>query len=708
MTTSFNFGIDWRRKGLICWDARPGDALNMLPAPVLIDQFYRWVFDGTGSGGVSAVAQEKSDYGIKAIRVTSPNAGGRLALVVGENGFVGPLQFVVAPLTTYRISVWVRGNSGYSGHSFVFEARNNARNMMSSVSNPLTNTWQRYSVTFTTGASDTRVFLEIALVTHDANASFDVTGMMLHPGSQTLGYNTGSTIDLYDNVKAWTTDAEWFLGSHRPYQDDADDSMLRLRLKNIDKTFSPEFAGSPLKGVLVPYRPVMVRSSDGATTRTHWTGWIESLEPMPDQYGERMVDVRAAGSMLFFEDAETTLAVQENKRTDEIIDTLLNEVSIPPALSEAWLIGVTGYGEIGASAYLADTIIPHSLEAGKTTLAYAADNWMRPRNPGETTTDSFNVYRAIKDVVSAERGRFFFDRTGQAQFWNRHHLLTNTAVTATLDNTMNDITYEYAALGEFKNEIVVTCHPRTVSAGSNDLLWQLDQPLTIRAGETKTLNVSYRDDSENRIGGKNVQLENVTFSEGSAEVRLIAGGNRATLEIINNAASTASAHHNGSPSSGEGSAILATAELRGTKITSFGQMEADAHDLTSQAFYGRRILRMNLPSVDRLDDAQTIADFELGRRAQPNGKARTLKLISDAKLGGGQHVQQITRTIGDLIGVKEGQTAHDKQYFIIGEEHKLTNKGEVLETTWYLEPSAEGRWWLLGTGALNQTTRIAY
>jgi len=708
MPTSFNIGVDWRRKGLICWDARPSDALNLLPNPLNIDQFYRWVFDGTSSGGVSAAVKQHSDYGVRAIRVTSPNAGGRLALVVGENGFVGPLQFVVTPLTTYRTFVWVRGNSGYSGHSFVFEARNNARNVMSSVSNPLTNTWQRYSVTFTTGASDTRVFLEIALVTHDANASFDVTGLMLHAGSQNLGFNTGNIIDLYDNVTAWTTDAEWFLGIHRPYQDDADDSMLRLRLKNVDKTFSPEYASSPLNDVLVPYRPVTVRSNDGTTTRTHWTGWIESFEPMPDQYGERMVDVRAAGAMLFFEDAETSLAVQENKRADEIIDELLNEVTIPPALTESWIVGVAGYAELGITSYLPETTLPHALEAGKTTFAYAGDNWMRPRNPGETTTDSFNVYRAIKDVVAAERGRFFFDRTGRAQFWNRHHLLTDRVVTAAFDNTMHDITYEYAALGEFKNEIVVTCHPRTVSTGSNDLLWQLDQPLTIRAGETKTLNVSYRDDSENRIGGKNVRLENVTFSEGSAEVRLIAGGNRATLEIINNAASTASAHHNGSPSSGEGSAILATAELRGTKITSFGQMEADAHDLTSQAFYGRRILRMNLPSVDKLDDAQTIADFELGRRAQPSGKARTLKLVSDAKSGGGQHGQQITRTIGDLIAVKEAQTAHDEQYFIIGEEHKLTNKGEVLETTWYLEPSSEGNWWLLGTGALDQTTRIAY
>jgi hypothetical protein len=31
MTTTFNIGVDWNRKGLICWDARPGDALMVVP-----------------------------------------------------------------------------------------------------------------------------------------------------------------------------------------------------------------------------------------------------------------------------------------------------------------------------------------------------------------------------------------------------------------------------------------------------------------------------------------------------------------------------------------------------------------------------------------------------------------------------------------------------------------------------------------------------
>ncbi len=34
MTTQFNIGVDWRRKGVICWEAQASDALNIMPQPI--------------------------------------------------------------------------------------------------------------------------------------------------------------------------------------------------------------------------------------------------------------------------------------------------------------------------------------------------------------------------------------------------------------------------------------------------------------------------------------------------------------------------------------------------------------------------------------------------------------------------------------------------------------------------------------------------
>jgi hypothetical protein len=71
--------------------------------------------------------------------------------------------------------------------------------------------------------------------------------------------------------------ANWFLGMRGPYREIADDSMLELTLDNSDRRFSPEYAASPLAGLLVPFRPVRIQSNDGTTTRTHWLGWIEAI-----------------------------------------------------------------------------------------------------------------------------------------------------------------------------------------------------------------------------------------------------------------------------------------------------------------------------------------------------------------------------------------------------------------------------------------------
>jgi len=480
----------------------------------------------------------------------------------------------------------------------------------------------------------------------------------------------------YDDVTEYAIAVNWFLGMRKPYEGVGEDNRLELTLNNADKLFSPENSSSPLYGKLASFRPVQITSHDGTTERTMWTGWIESIQPDVGQFGQRQVKITAAGPMQFFKGAETNLVIQENKRTDEIIEALIQAVQIPAPLNQTTLLDVPGHCELDGNAILPDLTMDYDLDEGKTTLAVAADNWVSRDDQGEKT---FSVYRALADVVAAERGRFLFLRDGSAVFWNRHKLLLNTTVAATFQDTMTGLEYNYAGLDEFKNDLRVTCHPRAVSAGS-EVLWSLESPVTIAAGETREIGASYRDDSNNRIGGKEVVLANVTFSAGSAGVGLQAAATKATITIRN---------QNKTP------ATLATCELHGTKITDFGQMDALAVDNASIAFYGRRTMSMNLPSVDDLDFAQTIADFELGRRTTPAGKVSQITLVSHGSKGGNQHTQQLARTLGERIRVQETQTAHDAQYYIIGEAHKLSDAGTRFETTWYLEGATAGSAWMV-------------
>ena len=78
-----------------------------------------------------------------------------------------------------------------------------------------------------------------------------------------------------------------------------------------------------------------VESNDGTTTRHHFSGWVQSIHPAVNKYGERVSAIQVAGAMQFLKATETKIELQENQRSDQIIDALIQEVIFPPALSDS-------------------------------------------------------------------------------------------------------------------------------------------------------------------------------------------------------------------------------------------------------------------------------------------------------------------------------------------------------------------------------------
>ena len=141
-----------------------------------------------------------------------------------------------------------------------------------------------------------------------------------------IDWNRDGEFTGNDIVTSRTLWVNWFLGFRKPFMDIAENSMLGLVLDNRDRRFSPEndAAANPLAGKIQPLRPVRVQSNDGTTTRIHWSGWIESVHPAANQYGERVVKIVCTGAMQFLKATETKIELQENQRTDQIINALNN------------------------------------------------------------------------------------------------------------------------------------------------------------------------------------------------------------------------------------------------------------------------------------------------------------------------------------------------------------------------------------------------
>ena len=499
--------------------------------------------------------------------------------------------------------------------------------------------------------------------------------------------------DIVTERAVWVN---WFLGFREPYMEIAQNAMLGLVLDNRDRRFSPENedAANPLAGKIQPLRPVRVTSNDGTTTRTHWSGWVESVHPAANKYGERLVKILCTGGLQFLSSTQTKIELQENQRSDQIIDTLIKEVIFPPALSDAWVIGDPDYSKLGQSTKLANLEAYSNYEEGVLTLNMVGDNWVRQGGYSDQLKDTFDVYRGIRDVTAAERGKFFFDREGRAVFWNRHHILDKDDIDATFDDAMTDMKYTFASPDQTKNEIIVTCHPRSVAAEPMTL-WELkDAVIRVAPGATREVYVKYKDEKEKRIGGKDVTVEGVEYLQGSCTVEVEAKANGANLVFKNESEDT--------------EAVIETCLVKGRKIVDEGQMDARAIDQTSITYYGRRTMNINLPSIDDLDQAQLIADFERDRRKTPFGLAQMITLQSHAERGGARHADQLGLTIGSLVRLRETQTDHEGTYFIIGEAHELARGGVHWTTSWYLEPQVETLPWRLGDSSRSQLDMSAY
>ena len=333
----------------------------------------------------------------------------------------------------------------------------------------------------------------------------------------------------YSEVTDYVIEAEWFLGFRAPYMGTASEAFLHLTLNNADKRFSPENSSGPLYGNLAPLRPLRVTSDDGSTVRTHWSGWIDMIVPAANKYGARLAYIVATGAMQFLKATETKIELQENQRSDQIIDTLINEVIFPPALSDAWVIGDPDYSRLGQSTKLANLEAYSDYEEGALTLNMVGDNWVRQGGYSDQAKDTSDVYRGIRDITAAERGKFFFDREGKAVFWNRHHILDKDDIDGNFDDAMTDMKYTFASLDQTKNEIIVTCHPRSVAANPTTL-WELkDAIIRVAPGATREVYVKYKDEKEKRIGGKDVTVEDVEYLQGTCSVAVEAKANGANL-----------------------------------------------------------------------------------------------------------------------------------------------------------------------------------
>ncbi|NWF69036.1 MAG: hypothetical protein HXY40_08115 [Chloroflexi bacterium] len=498
----------------------------------------------------------------------------------------------------------------------------------------------------------------------------------------------GDFVDLGEALSADVVALKWRLGLAAPYDSVAALSWAQISLYNVSQRYAPEAAGAL---ALLPGRRLQISSYDGSATRVQFTGFIERVEPSSGTLGPRTALIYAVGAEKQLAQSVVRLAPQVGVSADTVIGALLDAVPLRrPVLKGYAILDRIGNAELNSNSALAG-FYPRTLQSGKSTFAYVGDTW----------DDGITAEAALRQVVESERGRFFFNRAGDAVFYNRHHMLLTTTAQAAFDNNADALAYSYGA--DVANRVVVTLSPRSIGAAGS-VLWQVDSAQQIAANSRREIVARYRDADKRGVGALSV-LPPQAGLDYTANTAADGSGTDVTalVNVALQRADFSAATLTVSSSAGQSVYLLAGMRLRGTPLYSDDPLTIEQTDWMSLTLYGPCALQFVLPAITSAEEAEQIARYELARRVSPRGVARAVRLSAL------KHSAQIlTRTLFERITLKDAQTGHDADYFIVAEEHSVDLGGARNQTEWLLETAQASTFALLNSASLNAGYALAY
>lgn len=470
---------------------------------------------------------------------------------------------------------------------------------------------------------------------------------------------------------------KWAYG-FKPYTHVYTEQPVIITVNNSDRAFSPEYTGGAYYGSLKTGRILKIMFS----TEIMYMGICTDFDPSPLRYGDQTARIKVEGLKRLLDAAAIYPVLQEGVRADEVLYAYVLSGGVPPTTSGIFILDNPIYGVLdSAIAVLVGTEQVIDAEVGVLTFNYLNDNIQGvTKNPNlygysdplRSNTNKTTADKLIKDIVEAERGYLWMDADGKFYFKNRYFLIDNTTLAETVDNNAQGLEYT-TPYSEFYNEIRVKYYPRRESATTNEVLWELDSPITIMAGATYNFEAVYTDE----VGAKDVQTPSgadFVVSAGSATINVSSAAQKSEITLTN---------------TGIIDVVIDTIVLRGRTVNSSNFALVNAIDL-DLAFdlYVTKTLELDLRAIDNFVDAQEIAQLELRRRRATQGRISQViwKSVPTATTN-----RQITRQIGDRINIQDYQTAHNDDYHITRISHTLDTKHKELTTVWEVQRATLSR-----------------
>lgn len=489
----------------------------------------------------------------------------------------------------------------------------------------------------------------------------------------------GTFRGLHEDLAGNVLELKWRLGLRQPYDSIADYGTAQIALGNVHGSFSPE-----RKRLDIGAR-VQIACEDGGERVTLFTGFISQVSVEAGDWGEGRSVIHVQDIQPWLEASPARLSPISNVSADTVIDHLLDGALVRRAAVAGYcIIDVPGHDRIDSVRVFPPQNLGRRLQEGKTRFAYVGDWW------DETTS----IRRAIRDLAESERGRFYIDRDGDAVFLNRHQTLVSETLSATFRDDMRGMAYAYG--DQRVNRVSLRMTPRQVGKGETTL-WQLARAERIGARTSLTLSLRFADELGRPVALLEFERLQAAFhrdegGQGSAirekvSARIIEiGFTSLVARVENNSARDV---------------FLTKLHIIGKPLYRRDPLELTLSDGAGIHLHGLQHVTQDLPALSDIATAQAFASYELARRKDPAGTVRELRL--DAR----QHPSARRLTLFDRIRISESRTGHiDQEYFIIGEEHQVSQGGARHEIRLTLEAADLSRFVVIDNSGIDDREEI--
>lgn len=465
-------------------------------------------------------------------------------------------------------------------------------------------------------------------------------------------------------------------------------------LDNVAKPGTLEFglknwadpAGSRLQGWYSPNHanvrtgfgfdiPVRVVATYSATDYTLWRGTLRKIDPVPGQYGPRVVRCVAQDFMGVLAETEVNVAIQIDQTEVECLQAIV--AALP---SDAAPVAT-------------------SYDAALEEFPYALDN----------LSSGAQALTGVIGIADSCQGQIYVSKDGTFTYKNRHTWSTAVADFAFTEGMLDreggvEVPSDKAGVYD---DVTAVAHPTSVSAAI--VLCGITSAVYVGPGATVELWLDYKDpDNENRlIAGKNytATAENTDY-----EARAAADGSGADLSAnltvtVDEFAAKAkfTVTNNGATGAylvnGSGVPLL---QLRGDGLL-------DNQPDRRRSGSGKRPLTVDLPYQTDGLFAADVASFIRSRYEDLADQVNALKF--DPQRSDALMLEALGVEIGEVKTVTETMTGLSAlDVFIQGVEMEVT-KGDYLSVRYVTAPATPFRFWQLGTAGaseLGESTVLAF